>query len=104
MSAARVAAENQVSQSETEDESTTTMETYTELVETPNWSSNAQDAPLSNTLNALTLAGVPVTSTDLNSILRSIKNVVTIATTSLGAEVEFILRQRNSRPRTVECH
>ena len=51
--AARVAAENLVSLSETEDESATTMETHIELVETPNWSTSAQDASLSNTLTAL---------------------------------------------------
>ena len=89
--------------SETEDESTTTMETHIELVETPNWSSSAQDASLSNTLTALTLAGVPVTNTDLSSVLQSIRNVVAVATASLGAEVEFTLRPRNSRPRIVEC-
>ena len=58
-SAARVVVENLVSLSETEDESTTTMETHIELAETPNWSTSAHDASQSNTLTALTLAGVP---------------------------------------------
>ena len=102
-SAARVVVATLVSLSETEDEPTTTMETHKERVETPKCSSSAQDASLSNTLTALTLAGAPVTNTDLDSVLQSIRNVVTVATASLGAEVEFTLRPRNNRPRTVEC-
>ena len=92
-----------VSLSETEDESTTAAATRTELVETPKWSNSAQDASLSNTLTALTLAGVPVTNVDLGSVLQSLRNVVTVTAASLGAEVEFTLRPRNSRPRIVEC-
>ena len=56
-----------------------------------------------NTFTALTLASVPVTNADLDSVLRNLKNVVTVTTASLGAEVEFTLRPRNSRPRIVEC-
>ena len=73
-----MAAETFVSLTETEDESTTTMEPHIELVETPNWFNSAQGASLSNTLTALTLAGVPVTNTDLDSVLQSIRNVVTL--------------------------
>ena len=79
-----------VSLSETEDESPT-METCTELTETPSWSSSAQAASLSNTLTALTLAGVPVVDTDLDSVLQSLRNVVKVTTASMGAEVKFSL-------------
>ena len=64
-----MAAPTLVSLSETENESTTTMETQTELIDTPSWSSSAHAASLSNALNALTLAGVLVTNTDLDSVL-----------------------------------
>ena len=53
-----MAAPTMVSLSETEDASTTTMETLTESIETPSWSSSAQAASLTNTLTALTLAEI----------------------------------------------
>ena len=47
----------------------TTMETLIDSIETPSWSSSAQTASLTNTLTALTLAGVPVTNTTLDNVL-----------------------------------
>ena len=57
---------------------------------------------MTNALTALTLLGVPVANTTLDNVLTSLRNVVAVATASLGAEVEFTLRPRNSRPRIVE--
>ena len=68
----RVVAATLVSWSEAEDESTTTMETHIELIETPSWSSSAQAASLSNLSTALTLASVLVVSTDLDSVLQNL--------------------------------
>ena len=46
--------------------------------------------------------GVPVVNTDLDSVLQTLRSVVTVITAFLGAEVEFTLRQRNRRPRAFE--
>ena len=88
--------------SETEDESITTVESLIDSVETPSWSSSAQTASLTNTLTALTLAGVPVAHTTLDNVLKSLRNVVTVTTASLGADVEISLQPRNSRPLLVD--
>ena len=101
-SAACVDAPTMVSLRETEDASTTTMEILTESLETPSWLSSAQTASLANTLTALTLAGVPVVNTTLDSVLQSLRMVVTVTTASLGEEIEFTLRTRSSRPPVVE--
>ena len=71
-SAASVVAPTMVSWSETEDESTTTMETLMDSVEVPIWSDSAQTASLTHVFTALTLAGVPVTNTTMSNILKSL--------------------------------
>ena len=59
-------------------------------------------AALTNTLTALTLAGVPLTNTYVEEVVLSLRKVVTVSTASLGVEVEFTLRPRNCRLCIVE--
>ena len=63
---------------------------------------SAQVAALTNTLAALTLAGVLVTNTSVEEVVQSLRKVVTVTTASIGVEFEFTLRPRNCRPRIVE--
>ena len=99
--AACAVASTKVSLSESEDESFASLETITESLETPDWAGSAQVAALTNTLTALTLAGVPIIKTSVEEVVQSLRKVVTVTTASLGAEVEFALKPRNCRPRMV---
>ena len=59
-------------------------------------------AALTNTLTALTLAGVLVTNTYVEEVVQSARKVVTVTTASVGVEVGLTLRPRHCRPRVVE--
>ena len=82
--------------SESEYATLATLEAITESLETPYWAGSAQVAALTNTLPALTLAGVIVTNTSVEEVVQSLRKVV------IGAEVKFTLRPRHCRPHIVE--
>ena len=48
------------------------------------------------------MAGVLVANTTLDEVAQSLRNVVTVTITALGANVQFPFRPRNCRPRIVE--
>ena len=64
------------------------------------WTDNSSTAALTNTLTALTLAGVPATNTTTDEVLVSLRGLVVVSDAPAEAEVEFTMRPRNLlRPR-----
>ena len=55
-----------------------------------------------NTLTALTLAGVLVTNTYVEEVVQSLRKVVIVTTASMGAEVQITWRPQKFRPPVVE--
>ena len=69
----------------------------------PQWTDDSHVAALTDTLTALALAGVPVSSTSFHEALESLRRLVIFTAALAEAEVEFTLRPRNVlRPRMVE--
>ena len=70
---------------------------------TPQWTDDSHTASLTNTLTALSLAGVLVPNTSINEVLESLRRVVIVTATPAEAEIEFTMRPRNFlRPCVVE--
>jgi hypothetical protein len=61
----------------------------------PQWTDNSHEAELTNTLIALTLAGVPVSNTSIDAVLDSLRKIVASTAAPAEAEIEFTLRPRN---------
>ena len=76
--AACAAASTRVSLSESEDETLAILETSTESMETPNWAGSAQVAALTNTVTALTIAGVLATNTCVEEVVQSLRKVALV--------------------------
>ena len=57
----------------------------------PQWADDSRVAALTNTLTALTLAGVLVANTAIDVVLESLRKVVTITAAPADAEIEFTL-------------
>ena len=77
--------------SETEDESLSDLSVLMGEISRPDWEASAQQASLTNTLTALTLAGVPVMNTTVDDAVESLRRVVE-ATAQEFAEVQVVLR------------
>ena len=58
------------------------------------WTDNSSTAALTNTLAALTLAGVPATNTTIDEVLVSLRKLVIVSDAPAEAEVEFTMRPR----------
>ena len=100
--ACAVAVSAPVSLSESEGEEDTLV-VIADSFPAPPWTDDSHAAALTNTLTALTLAGVPVSNTSINEVLESLRRVVIVTAALAAAEVEFTLRPRSFlRPRIVE--
>ena len=88
--------------SESGGETLVTCDYIAEPTEAASWFGNAQVAALTNTLTALTLAGVFVANTALDDVAQGLKKVVTVTPASLGVEVECTIRPRSCCPRIVD--
>ena len=64
---------------ESEDGTLAILETCMESLETSDWAGSAQVAALTNTLTALTFAGVLVTNTSVEEVVQSLWKTVTTA-------------------------
>ena len=53
----------------------------------PQWTDNSHEAALTNTLTALTFAGVPVANTSIDAVLDSLRKIVTITASPAEAEI-----------------
>ena len=68
----------------------------------PQWNDDSRVAELSNTLTALTLAGVPVTDTSMEEVVVSLRRIV-VSHSPAEAEVDCTMIPRNRlRPRVFE--
>ena len=70
---------------ESEDGTLAILETCMESLETSDWAGSAQVAALTNTLTALTLAGVLVTNASVEEVVQSLRKLVTVTTASGGS-------------------
>ena len=69
----------------------------------PQWSDNSRVVALTNTLTALTLAGVLVTDTSMEEVVVSLRRIVVVTSAPAEAEVDFTLIPRNRlRPRVFD--
>ena len=57
---------------------------------TPQWSDDSRVAALTNTLTALTLAGVLVTDTSMEEVVVSLRRVVFVTSALTEGEVDFL--------------
>ena len=56
----------------------------------PQWDDNSRAKELSNTLTALTLAGVPTHDTSMEDVVVSVRRIVTVTNSPAEAEVVFL--------------
>ena len=89
-SAACVAAAAKVSLSESESADDALVEIADAFV-VPQWDDNSRVTELSNTLTAITLAGVPTHATSMEDVVVSLRRIVTVTNSPAEAEVDFVL-------------
>ena len=85
---AAASAKVSLSESETEDKA---LAAIANSFVVPQWDANARVTELSNTLTALTLAGVPTHGTSMEDVVISLRRIVTVTNSPAEAEVDFFL-------------
>ena len=76
-----------MSESENEDEA---LAAIANSFVVPQWDVNARVLELSNTLTALTIAGVPTHDTCMEDVVISLRRIVTVTNSPAEAEADFL--------------
>ena len=90
--AAAMPAPVSLSESEPEEDA---LAAFADSFTAPQWTEKSREAALTNTLTALSFAGVPVANTSIDAVLDSLRKIVTITDAPAEAEVKFTLRPRS---------
>ena len=88
-SAARAAAAAKVSLSESESEDDA-LAAIADAFVVPQWDDNSRVTEISNTLTALTLAGVPTHDTSMEDVVVSLRRIVTVTNSPAEAAADFL--------------